>query len=139
MPLQVIESTGLRHDGAIGDQLVDTRFVLVEDRAYFKIKRIDQFISYKQDFVIRIKENVEVFRPRSLQGIAEEGSQVTNDITCQLGTPQSHSSKRYRIVFFLDDRGKEPCVVTNLMMLSAEAIANIYKERWKIESFFSMD
>lgn len=70
MPLHVIESTGLKHDGPIGEQLVDSRFVLVED------------------------------------------SRITKDITCQLGTPQSRSSKRHRIVFFLDDRGKEIRVVT---------------------------
>lgn len=103
MPLCVIESTGLKHDGPIGEQLVDSRFVLVEDRAYFTIKRIDQFISDKQDFVIRIKENVEIYRPKSLKRMLVEDSRVTKDITCRLGTPQSRSSKRHCIVFFLDD------------------------------------
>jgi len=87
MPLRVIESTGLIHDDPIGEKLVDSRFVLVEDRAYFKIKRIDQFISDKQDFVIRIKENVKIFRPKSLKHMPVKGSRVTKDITCQLGTP----------------------------------------------------
>jgi len=136
MPVRVVESTGLRHDGPMGEKLVDLRFVLVEDRAYFKIKRIDQFVLDKQDFVIRIKENVEIFRPKSLKRTPEAGSRVTKDITCQLGTPQSRSTKRHRIVFFLDDRGKEIRVVTNLMMVSAEIIADMYKARWKIESFF---
>ncbi len=44
MPLQVVETTGLVHDGPIGEQLVDSRFIMVEVRAYFKSKRIDQFI-----------------------------------------------------------------------------------------------
>lgn len=136
MPFRVAESTGLKHDGPIGEQLADSRFVLVEDRAYFKIKRIDQFISDQQDFVIRIKENVEIHRPKSLKRLLVEDSRITRDITCQLGTPQSRSSKRHRIVFFLDDRGKEIRVITSLMMVSAEVIADIYKERWKIESFF---
>ncbi|KGA95792.1 transposase, partial [Alkalihalobacillus alcalophilus ATCC 27647 = CGMCC 1.3604] len=53
MPFQVVESTGLMHDGPVGEQLVDSRFVMVEDRAYFKIKRMDEFVEMKQPFVIR--------------------------------------------------------------------------------------
>ena len=81
MPLQVVETTGLVHDGPIGEQLVDSRFIMVEDRAYFKIKRIDQFTSDsdQQMFVIRMKENVEIFRPHSLKRLVA-GSPVTRDI-----------------------------------------------------------
>lgn len=107
MPLQVVETTGLVHDGPIGEQLVDSRFVLVEDRAYFKITRIDQFIKDQQMFVIRMKENVEIFRPHALQRLEQDGSPVTRDITCQLGTEQSRSKERHRVVFFKDDYGDE--------------------------------
>lgn len=59
-PFKLLKLLGLAHDGPIGEQLVDTRFNMVEDRAYFKIKRIDQFVSGSDQkmFVIRIKENV---------------------------------------------------------------------------------
>lgn len=43
MPVKVVETTGLKYDGPIGEQLADKRFVLVEDRAYFAIKRLDRF------------------------------------------------------------------------------------------------
>lgn len=137
MPFQVVETTGLQHDGPIGEQLVDSRFIMVEDRAYFKIKRIDQFSGEdKQMFVIRMKENVEIFRPYALQRLEEAGSPVTRDITCQLGTKQARSKQRHRVVFFKDDYENEMRVVTNLMNVSAEAIADMYKARWKIETFF---
>ena len=61
IPLQVVETTELVHDRLIGKQLIDSRFIMVEDRAYFKIKRIDQFVSDQQMFVIRMKENVRFF------------------------------------------------------------------------------
>lgn len=138
MPLQVVETTGLKHDGPIGEKLVDHRFILVEDRAYFKIKRIDSFASdrEKQRFVIRMKENVEIFQPHSLKRLKLAESPVTRDITCQLGTKQSRSQKRHRVVFFKDDDGNEMRIVTNVMDVSPEAIADMYKTRWQIETFF---
>ncbi|MFE0508218.1 hypothetical protein ACWF7H_20480 [Peribacillus butanolivorans] len=61
MPLQVVGTTGLVHDGPIVEQLVDSRFIMVESRAYFKIQRINQFTEDHQKFVIRMKENSEIF------------------------------------------------------------------------------
>ncbi|MEK3888034.1 transposase [Bacillus sp. FSL K6-3431] len=55
MPLKLIETVGLKHDGPVGEGIAYKRFVLVEDRAYFKIKRIDKFILDGQNFVIRVK------------------------------------------------------------------------------------
>ncbi|MDV2687399.1 transposase, partial [Alkalihalophilus lindianensis] len=55
MLLQVVETTGLVHDGPISEKLADARFIMVKDRAYLKIKRIDQFVSDQQKFVIRMK------------------------------------------------------------------------------------
>jgi len=136
MPVGVVETTGLKHDGPIGEQLADKRFVLVEDRAYFAIKRLDGFRQNRQDFVIRIKENVELSHVKSLQRQRLAGSNITRDITCRLGTEQSRSEKRHRIVLFTDDEGHEIRVVTSLMDVSAEDIAAMYKARWNIESFF---
>jgi hypothetical protein len=36
--LQVVETTGLKHDGPVGESLEDARFILVCDRAYFSMK-----------------------------------------------------------------------------------------------------
>ena len=136
MPLDVVETTGLVHDGPVGEGLADQRFILVQDRAYFNIKRIDQFVADKQDFVIRMKENIELSTVRSLQRLPEDGTNITRDFTCRIGTPQSRSKKRHRVVFFTDHEGQEIRVVTSLRHVSAEAIAAMYKARWGIESFF---
>ncbi|MDQ0216249.1 hypothetical protein J2S13_002690 [Oikeobacillus pervagus] len=111
MPLKVVESTGLTHDGPMGEQLADSRFILVEDRAYYKIQRIDRFLEEGQDFVIRIIENVELSSKRSLQRLSQKDSNVTQDITCLLGSIQSRSKKQHRVVFFKDDDGREIRVV----------------------------
>nr|WP_281247283.1 IS4 family transposase [Domibacillus mangrovi] len=116
--------------------MADKRFVLVEDRAYFSIKHMDQYVMDKQDFVIRMKENVELSNVKSLQRLPQKESNVTRDMTCRLGTVQSRSEKRNQVVFFKDHEGREIRVVTSLRNISAEVIADMYKARWAIESFF---
>ncbi|OLN21151.1 IS4 family transposase [Domibacillus antri] len=136
MPLHVIETTGLKHDAPVGRQLADPRFVLVEDRAYFSIKQVDQYLTEDQDFVIRMKENVELSHVKSLQRLPVKESNVTRDFTCRLGTIQSRSEKRHRVVFFKDHENREIRVVTSLRNVAAEVVADMYKARWAIESFF---
>ncbi len=105
MPLKVIETIARKHDGPIGEELVDERFILVEDRAYGKRSRFDQFLQEDQSFLNRLKSNVEIVNPKSLQRMERDGSNVNRDTTCKLGTKQCRTSNRHRVVFFHDDKG----------------------------------
>ncbi|MBE1556957.1 transposase [Sporosarcina limicola] len=67
MPLEVKETGGLHHDGPAGESLANKAFILVQDRAYGKHARFDQFKDQKQFFVIRLRDNVELHQPRSLK------------------------------------------------------------------------
>ena len=136
MPLKVVETTGLKHDGPIGESLEDKRFILVCDRAYFSIDKVDRYVQEHQDFVIRLKDNVQLNRKKSLKGSRTKDSNVTADFTCTFGTPQKQTKKRHRVVEFIDYEGKTMRVVTSLMNITAEEIAEMYKSRWAIESFF---
>ncbi|WP_029501253.1 IS4 family transposase, partial [Kurthia huakuii] len=136
MPLKVVETTGLKHDGPIGVSLEDKRFILVADRAYFSMDKVDRYAQTGQDFVIRLKENIHVSRKKSLKRAPVAGSNVVADFTCILGTTQKQTVARHRIVEFTDYEGDVVRVVTNLRDVTAEEIAGMYKERWAIESFF---
>lgn len=136
MPLQVIESTGLEHDSPYGKLLEDKRFILVCDRAYFSIEKVERHRKEKQDFVFRLKENIQLNHKKSLQCDHPKDSNITGDFTCTIGTAQNQTEKRYRVVEFTDHENKIMRVVTNLMDITAEEIAGMYKSRWAIESFF---
>ena len=136
MPLQVVETTGLKNDGPIGKQLEDKRFILVGDRAYFSIEKVDRYARDNQDFVFRLKDNIQLNRKKSLKGSRTTDSNVTADFTCTLGTPQKQTKERHRVVQFTDYEGKEIRVVTNLRNVTAEEITDMYKSRWGIETFF---
>lgn len=136
MPLKVVETTGLKNDGPIGVELEDKRFILVADRAYFSIDKVDRYATTGQDFVIRLKENIQLNRKKSLKRTTVEGSNIIADFKCTLGTSQKQTKKRHRVVEFTDYEGAIVRVVTNLQDVTAEEIAGMYKERWAIESFF---
>ena len=136
MPLQIVETTGLKHDGPIGVLLEDKSFILVADRAYFSIDKVDRYVRTKQDFVIRLKDNIQLNRKKSLKRTAVEGTNIVADFTCTLGTTQKQTEERHRVVEFVDYEGAIVRVVTNLRDVTAEEIAGMYKERWAIESFF---
>ena len=88
LPQNIVETIGTCHDGPVGEQLAHPAFILVQDRAYGKIKRLDQYQEQGQSFVIRLKENVTLVRPHALHRQKTEDSPIVRDITCQLGTPQ---------------------------------------------------
>lgn len=133
---KVEETTALQHDSPMLNKLIDTSCILVADRAYFQIERLDDFLKKEQYFVIRVKTNVEMGNKKFLKRIDGIDSNVINDFTCRLGSVQKRSLYRHRIVEFTDYEGKLIRVATNLRNVSAQIVADIYKARWAVEVFF---
>ncbi len=88
----------------------------------------------RQYFVIRLKHNTLLVSPE-IQAIPEE-STILVDQHAQLGSLSHHTQHSFRIVSFLDDNGNTLHVATNLFSLPVDAIAEMYRARWRIELFF---
>ncbi|WP_233434119.1 transposase, partial [Geobacillus stearothermophilus] len=97
VPADGVETTGLRHDGPVGEQLTNAPQVLVEDLAYFKIERLDRFVEQQQLFVIRMNDNIELHQKKSFNRLPSASSAVQADFTCQMGTNDYSSNHTQRV------------------------------------------
>ncbi|WP_171056125.1 transposase [Paenibacillus sinopodophylli] len=106
-PFSVTESIGARHDGPLCESLENPNFIMVMDRAYDKLKRLDRYKQEGQSYVIRLRDNVHFEKPYALKRQVLADFQVIRNITCQLGTPQCRSKHRHRVIIFRDFEGEK--------------------------------
>ena len=66
-PYKVKETNANKHDGPIGEKIIDIKNIIVEDRAYANYERFDTFNTQGQFFVIRIKNNAKFINRKSLK------------------------------------------------------------------------
>jgi hypothetical protein len=117
------------------NQLLEKGQTGVMDRNYQKYSMFDQWQSEGKHFVCRIrfdavKSNIKPnqIKPESI---------VFYDAIVLLGTPNvNQTQKQVRVVAYRV-KNIEYWIATDRFDLSAEDIANIYKLRWDIETFFA--
>lgn len=110
--------------------------IVVFDRGYNDYLWFTELTLFDVGFVTRMKDNCryEVIENRPVRG---EG--VLRDEIITLTTYHAEVDRepvRFRRIEFLDPDGKEYVFLTNRLDLAAATIAEIYRQRWQIESFF---
>ena len=106
--------------------------IVVFDKAYIDYDWFAQLQKNEVTFVTRLKSNTKytVIRRNSVD--ATQG--ITSDQTIQL---DSKSELALRRIGYKDpETGNHYKFLTNNLSLEAKTIADIYKERWAIETFF---
>jgi len=138
IPEYVFITEGSVHDVNILDNIsLPGGSYLVMDRAYVDFARMHDLADDRINFVIRSKTNLKYRVLNS--GQPDQNKGILSDQAIVLtGT---NSSQRYpgclRMVRFYDEGTQKTFIfLTNNFKLSASTIADLYKSRWGIETFF---
>lgn len=101
------------------------------DRGYSDYKWWEELTKSEVFFVTRLKSNADYTQIRRRAG--RRSKNVMDDESIQL----KGGTQRYRLVRYYDcDTENVYEFITNADHLNAQTIADIYKERWKVELFF---
>jgi len=126
------------HDINILDELVpEPGAIYVMDRGYLDFERLYALHQAPAFFVIRSKSNTDLRRIYS--NPVDKDSGVLCDQIVVLGgfyTHQGYPEKLRRIKFYDAQRDKRLTFLTNQFILPATTIADLYRCRWQVETFF---
>ena len=104
---------------------------VVFDRGFTDYNWYDLLTKNNITFVTRLKKNAKPYFPRKRAG--RKSPNIVGDKTVML----PNVAVPLRIVSYSDpETGKQYEFLTNALDLKATTIADLYKERWKIEQFF---
>ena len=109
----------------------------IMDRGYLSFNHLYTLEQTSAFFIVRSRNNI--FHRRLYSRAIDKTTGLRSDQTVVLtgeDTPRFYPDKLRRIVFFNKERNKRLTFFTNNFHLSAETIAQLYKQRWKIELFF---
>lgn len=134
-----VEITNARiHDVEILDILIpEPGAFYIMDRGYLDFERLYVLDQASAHFVIRSKINIKSRRIYSRP--VDKSIGLRCDQTVVLTgkfTPDYYPDKLRKIVFYDKEQDRRLLFLTNNFQLSALTIAQLYKQRWKIELFF---
>lgn len=117
------------------DSLIDeTHVTYLFDRGYLDYAKYNQYSLDGIFFVTRLKDNT------IIESLGEfdvpEPSLMTRDHMVKLGQGKKQTTMVFRLIETTDLNGKTVRILTNRFDLTAEEIGDLYRNRWKIETFF---
>ena len=135
-PESILLTDGLTHDKKkMADFIVEPGVTYLFDRAYLDHEEYDSYCENGIFFVTRLKKNA-VFKAEKVNPLKEK-SVVLSDKTGILGSVNAKMKNLVRVITVTDSSTGEPFnIVTNRFDLTADEIADIYRLRWSIETFF---
>jgi IS4 transposase len=144
IPQLFIVTNAEEHDRTQMDALMNEKYcIYVFDKGYIDYKKFDEFTKAEKSFITRLKDNAVTKEIEFLKITHSEDKLLSKDIKLisdklmKLGNIYTYQTKKcYRVIKLIDDKGKELTFVTNILDLSTEEIAWLYKKRWEIELFF---
>ena len=141
LPVFVDMTYGKVHDvKAAHDIEFPAASIVVADRAYVDFKWMSQLDNSGVFFVIRGKENIKFdLTERELRPSDQKNTTIDVDwnVFLTLPTTRKKYDKQLRMVQVWDEETEQYLeLLTNNFTWTASTIAELYKRRWSIESFF---
>jgi hypothetical protein len=134
IPRKIFLTDGKEGERPFFDKIIDKGETGVMDRGYQSHEHFDLWQKAEKHFVCRIKENTTKTVIRD--NVVIPDSIVFYDKVALLGTKGTNQTeKELRLVAYRVE-GKEFWIATNRHDLTAEEVAQVYKLRWNIETFF---
>lgn len=134
IPRKIFLTDGKEGERYFVDKIIDKGETAVTDRGYLSHVHFDKWQANDKFFVCRIKENATTTVIR--ESVVNPDSIVFYDKVVLLGTKGiNQTEKELRLVGYHVD-GKDFWIATNRHDLTAEEVAQVYKLRWSIETFF---
>lgn len=132
------------HDSKfLNDLSLNPFSMVVFDKAYNHYKLFAKWTQKQVWFVTRMKDNAlfEVVETVSEAILEEKAAGVLKEEHILLSYKESKQDKEprkllLRRITYQDEKGRGYVFITNNMVLSAQNIADIYKQRWQIELLF---
>jgi len=138
LPTFIEITDGKVHDvNFLDDLYIEPNAFYVMDRAYLDFERLYHLNCCLAFFVIREKRNFNYRRIYSKKVDRAKGFKCDQTIKLTGFYPLKKYPEKLRRIKYLDrSTGKTLVFLTNNFIYDAEMIAQLYKERWKIELFF---
>jgi hypothetical protein len=134
IPRKIYLSDGKEGERPFVDKIINKGETGVMDRGYQSHNHFDQWQDAGKFFVCRIREKTH--KTVVKENTVNPGSIIFYDSVVRLGTEgQNQTEKELRLVGYRVD-GTDYWIATNRHDLTAEEIAEVYKLRWNIETFF---
>jgi hypothetical protein len=138
IPIQVDVTTGAVHDVNMLDALtLEAGAFYLLDRGYVDYERLYQIESAKSFFVTRAKDNFAFQRLYSKPVNKSKGVMCDQIIVLKgFYAAKDYPAKFRRIKYYDAENDRTLVFLTNNFKLSALTVAELYRQRWKVELFF---
>ena len=118
----------------------DRNICLIADRGYINVKKMCEMDYVGQEFVIRIRNDMNILNTIPFDLPHDSGKY--EDCLCTVANDRAIKVKyrrhKFRTVSFIGCNGEKVVLCTNIVDLTADEIAELYRLRWEIETFFKL-